>query len=256
MDMTNILLIAAMFIALGGMIFCNKKQEKFAAAKAVAVVLMLVVVGCGITLVMRMNGSGSTDALIANEAKFFASQGSIGGDFIKSKFGSGKVVVIANEGYENDKRMPAFVEAVKESTGSSDVVLTTITLPAVENPEFAPPISERMTAADFDALVNEHSDAAVVISLIGLPRDAPKLKLFKNAQAGKGPALLIIGYADMRGLGKAIEVGAIAGMITVKKKAVFNENPAPSDPKEAFALRYVLITKDNLSENQNLLPND
>jgi hypothetical protein len=36
---------------------------------------------------------------------------------------------------------------------------------------------------------------------------------------------------------------------------VFNEEPAPSDPKAAFAVRYILVDKGNIAENKALFGN-
>lgn len=252
--MTTIVLVVIMLAALGGMIYCNKKQDVMPAAKVLAFLLMGVVVACGIYLVVSMGGSGSADSLRENEAKFYASQGYVVGKFIKDDLGGGKVVLIADENYDKDTRMPDFIEAVKSGMGAETVEVVTLDLPQPANQDqmMIEPISERMKAADFDKVAKAQSDAKVLVSLIGLPRDAVKMSLLRNAMGGKGPALVLLGYSEMPGMANAIKAGAIAGVVTVSPKAVFDEKAAPSNPEEAFAVRYVLVNKKNIAENESL----
>lgn len=249
------LLVIVMLAALVGMIICNKKQNTVAVAKPIAMVLMIVVLVCGFLLLKEMNIFGSsTDNLRNNEAKFFASQGFVVGKFIKSDLGGGKVLLIADNGFDKDTRIPALVEAIKEGMGGGEVVVDTITLPGGEA-EMMEPLIERMKAKDFDAVVEKNADAKVVMSLVGVPRDAAKLKLFTSAMTGKGPALVLLGYSEMPGMATAIAKGAIAGVVTVSPKAVFDEKAAPSDPQAAFDVRYVLVNKKNIDEFKTLFGN-
>ena len=249
------LLVVVMLASLVGMIVCNKKQNVMPTAKIIAMVLMVVVVVCGVLLMKEMDVfGGSTDSLRANEAKFFTSQGYVVGKFIGSGIGAGKVLLVAENGYENDTRLPQLAEAIKEGMGGGEVVMDTIVLPT-NDPNMIEPLMERMSAKDFDALVAKHSDAKVILSMVGVPRDAARMKLFKDAMAGKGPALILVGYSEMPGMGTAIAKGAISAVVTVSPKAVFDEKPAPSDPQEAFNVRYVLVNKDNIQEYASLFGN-
>ena len=54
---------------------------------------------------------------------------------------------------------------------------------------------------------------------------------------------------------KMIESGMITAAITVSPKAVFDEKPAPSDEKAAFAVRYILVDKSNIADNKGLFGN-
>ncbi len=249
------LLIVVMLAALIGMIVCNKKQDTVAVAKPVAMVLMLVVLVCGFFLLKEMNVFGSsTDSLRNNEAKFFASQGFVVGKFAKSDLGGGKVLLVADNGFQNDTRIPELVEAIKEGMGGGEVVVDTVEVPGGD-PNMMEPLIERMKAKDFDALVAKYPDAKVVISMVGVPRDAARMKLFNSAMSGKGPALVLVGYSEMPGMATAIAKGAVAGVVTVSPKAVFDEKAAPKDPQEAFNVRYVLVNKNNIKEFASLFGN-
>jgi ABC-type spermidine/putrescine transport system permease subunit I len=50
-------------------------------------------------------------------------------------------------------------------------------------------------------------------------------------------------------IAKQIEKGVIAGVIVPNPKADY-EAKAPSDPAKAFAIRFVLVKKDNLAANK------
>lgn len=244
-----IVYIAVMVVALIGMIICSKKQNTLAAAKPLSMVLLVVVAVCGVMVLKNQFSSGSISSLRENENRFYVSQAFVIGDYVKGKLDAGKVLIIADPSYKNDTRMTEFVEQMKKGSGG-EVVIDTVELPEPQE-EMAEPISERMKAKDFEATIARNSDAKVVVSLIGLPRDLKNLKILNNNKSGKGPALILLN-ADVPHLGKMIAAGMVTATVTVSPKAVFNEEPAPSDAKAAFAVRYILVDKANIVENKAL----
>ena len=244
--------IAIMIVALIGMVVCSKKQSTMPVAKVISIVLMIVVAGCLVMVLKDQFGGGSTSALRDNENKFYVSQAFVVGDYVKGKLAGGKILIVADPSYKQDTRMNDFVAAMKKGVGG-DVEVDTIELPPT-NEEMAEPISERMTAKDFDAVIARNSDAKVVVSLIGLPRDLKNLKAIANCKSGKGPAIILLS-SDVPQLGQMIGAGMVTAAVTVSPKAVFNEEPAPSDEKAAFAVRYILVDKSNVEENKGLFGN-
>lgn len=250
-----ILLGVVMFAALVGMIVCNKKQETVPVAKPMAMVLMVVVLICAVFLMKELNVfGGEREQAIQRENKYYTSQAFVAGEYIKSSLNSGKVLVLADSGYQQDTRMNDFTDALKKGLGSNDVTVDTVTV-ANMDPNMPEPLSEVMTAKEFDAAVAKHADAKVVLSLIGLPRDSRGLQALKNAADGKGPALVLIGYTGESGMGRAIANGNVAALITSSPTAVYDEKTPPRDPKDAFNVRYVLINKDNIGEYSSIVPN-
>lgn len=243
--------IALMVVALIGMIICSKKQNTLAIAKPLSMVLLVVVAFCGV-MVLKSQFSGGISSLRENENRFYVSQAFVVGDFVKNKMDGGKILIVADPNYQNDARMTDFVENMKKGSGG-EVVIDTVDLPPPAE-EMAEPVSERMRAKDFDAVIAKNSDAKVVVSLIGLPRDLRNLKALTNNKNGKGPGLVLLN-ADVPQLGQMIAVGMVTAAVTVSPKAVFNEEPAPSDPKAAFAVRYILVDKGNIAENKALFGN-
>lgn len=243
--------IALMVVALIGMIVCSKKQNTLAIAKPLSMVLLVVVAVCGVMVLKGQFSDGMT-SLRDNENKFYVSQAFVVGDYVKGKLDAGKILIIADPSYTMDQRMTEFVELMKKGSGG-EVVISTVALPDTGE-EMAEPVSERMRAKDFEKVIAENSDAKVVVSLIGLPRDLKNLKILNANKSGKGPALILLN-ADVPHLGQMIAAGMVTAAVTVSPKAVFNEEPAPSDEKAAFAVRYILVDKENIAENKGLFGN-
>ncbi len=243
--------IVLMLVALIGMVVCAKKQNTLAIAKPLSMVLLVVVAFCGV-MVLKSQFSGGLSSLRENENRFYVSQAFVVGDYVKGKLDAGKILIIADPSYKMDTRMTEFVEVMKKGSGG-EVVIDTVDLPD-PGEEMAEPVSERMKAKDFDATIARNSDAKVVVSLIGLPRDLKRLKVLTSNKSGKGPALILLN-ADVPQLAQMIAVGMVTAAVTVSPKAVFNEDPAPSDAKAAFAVRYILVDKDNVAENKALFGN-
>ncbi|MBQ4336436.1 MAG: hypothetical protein IJC34_04545 [Lentisphaeria bacterium] len=243
--------IALMVVALIGMIVCSKKQNTLAIAKPLSMVLLVVVAVCGVMVLKGQFSDGMT-SLRDNENKFYVSQAFVVGDYVKGKLDAGKILIIADPSYTVDQRMTEFVELMKKGSGG-EVVISTVELPDTGE-EMAEPVSERMRAKDFEKVIAENSDAKVVVSLIGLPRDLKNLKILNANKSGKGPALILLN-ADVPHLGQMIAAGMVTAAVTVSPKAVFNEEPAPSDEKAAFAVRYILVDKENIAENKGLFGN-
>lgn len=249
------ILVILMVASLVGMIICNKKQDIVPIAKPVAMLLMVVVLVCAVFLMKELNVfGGEQQAAITRENKYYVSQAFVAGEYIKNKLEAGKVLVLADSGYENDQRLPGFIEELKKGMGGGEVVIDTVTVPNF-NPEMPEPLSEVMTAKDFDAAVAKNADAKVIVSLIGLPRDAGRLKALKDAIDKKGPAIVLIGYVSESGMGRAIASGAVSALITSSPTAVYDDKTPPRDMKEAFNIRYILVDKENLAQNANAVPN-
>lgn len=251
-----------MVAALIGMIICSKKQKTNPGAQPVAIALLIVVIISGIYMLYKNNIFGNSNAsMIESENHFYASQGYITGQFIAKNIPGAKVLLIENEDFGKSKREQAFIGALKEGLGKNDVkVVTPIILNEPRRPKGMPedmpmmPLMELMTGKDFDATLKANSDRNVVVSVIGLPRDAKSMKLW-TTPAAKRPKLILIGggIGSSINLGPAIKKGMISAVVTISPKAKFDDEGAPSDYKEAFDKRYILIDKSNVDKNKKSL---
>lgn len=242
----HIVYIALMILALIGMIVCSKKQKTNPAMQPVAFVLFVVVVISAGLLLNEMNVFGTRDGLLENEMKFYASQGTKTGDYLKTTFPGKKVLLVADPGFEKNDNVKKLADALQAGYGG-EVVTDTVQLPG--NQADAPmPLYMMMKAADFDAMVDKHPDCGVIVTTVGLPQDANRLKFMKQS-ADKRPALFLMSLPSgpVPGIMAALQSGIITGLIISNPDAKYDV-PAPSDPMKAFDIRYVLVTKENADQ--------
>jgi hypothetical protein len=238
-----------MFAALIGMIICSKKQKTNPNAQPIAVALLIVVIGCGGFVMYKMGifGGGGVSGIMENENRFACSKAYVLGKYLAKEYPGKKALIICDQGFKKNKRTQKIVEALGEGLGGKDkVVADTITVKAskdMQGPdgELVMPLEEIMTAKDFDAAVAKHADCALIVSMIGLPRDKKKMKLW--SQKDKHLAMLNANIFDQKGL---IKAGKICAAVSFKPGVKFTEDPAPSDLEEAFKVRFLLITSKNI----------
>ena len=258
MVLSGVVMVAALI----GMIICSKKQKTNPGAQPIAIALLIVVIISGIYMLYKNNIFGSSNAsMIESENHFYASQGYTVGKFIAKNIPGAKVLVIENEDFEKSKREQAFLEALKEGMGKNNVKAVALQIlnkpkrPA-GMPEDMPmiPVMEMMTSKDFDATIKANSDSNVIVSVIGLPRDASSMKLW-SMSASTRPKLILVG-SGMGGsvkIGPAIKQGMISAIVTISPTAKFDDEGAPSAFEDAFKKRYILIDKDNVDKNKGSL---
>ena len=238
--------VAVMVVGLIGMIVCSKKQKTNPAMQPVALGIFLVVIVSAVMLLMETGIFGGNSNIIESEYAFMASRGHAAGAHL-AKVAPGKklVVIVEDSNYEKSPNTKNLIDLLAKAYGA-EVAVEALDLPAVsdDNPQ---PIEERMKAKHFDATLAKHKDAGVVVSLIGIPQDARRMKAF----SGKGPVFFLLGTG--MGTGKFVadqmKKGTIAGVVVPNPKADY-EAKAPSDPAKAFAIRFVLVTKENMDAHK------
>ena len=273
-----------MFIALIGMIVCSKKQKVNPNAQPVAIALLIVVVICGFMMMQRTGvfGGDAGGELFTNiENQYTASMGDALGKFIAKEYPDQKILIIGERNYEKDPRISILTKSITDAMGGkADIQVDTIQLSAKQparpgapvappsapgtpgNPGAGPagpgaqmmlemPLMEVMTPKDFDNTLEKYSACPVVISMIGLPREKIKMKLWKM-DAAKRPKVILYGEMDTRNIKDAIKNGVIAALVTTNPEFKYTEDMPPADLQKAFDLRYVLITKANLDKYGSL----
>jgi hypothetical protein len=242
-----------MVLALVGMVACAKKQRTNPGAQPVAIGLLVVVVICGITILFKTGtlGQGETQRLIENELKYAQSQAYVLGKYLKETYPEATVLIVADRNYEKSNRQQKLIDGLQEGLGgaSTPVTIDTLEIPK-DKKGMAPeemdmmPLEEIMTAKEFDALVKKHPHSNLIISMIGLPRDADKMKLWKKEESKRPKIALLNG--DIHNLGRAIKAGFIVAAVSYKPGVKFTEDPCPEDPEKAFEERYIIITPKNI----------
>lgn len=247
---------AVMILALIGMIACAKKQRTNPNAQLFAIGLLIIVMVCGAAILIKTGtfGGESNESIIKNEMKFARASSFMIGDEIKKTSPGVKVLAIVDRNFEKNTRMQELVEGLKEGLGSPESVevdtpviaseANKVKKPGAPDDDFMLPLEEVMKPADFDAVLDKHSDCKIAVSFIGLPRDIGGLKLWTKADGVK----LALMNVETKKLKAAIQKGFIVALVTYIPGVNISEDPAPKDPKKAFDLRYLLITPKNVEE--------
>ena len=245
--------VALMAVGLVGMIICSKKQKNNPAMQPVAIVLFLVVLAGAVMLLKEMDvfGGGSS-SILSSEMRFAESRGVKAAKFASSFANGKKVLFISDKSFEQGELGKRVVEAIKENCGGN---LVTDFIPVPKEMENnGVPVEEFMKAKDMDALLAKHADAAVIISNIGLPQDARRMKYFKTAADKRAKLVLLnTGFSANFDFVKAIKKGDISAVIVTAAGAKYDVK-APKDFEKAFAIRYALVTKDNVDKYKDQLP--
>ncbi len=245
-------IMAACFV---GMILCAKKQHTSAIAKPLAIVLLLCVVVCAILILNKNFGSGDIQKHIANEVRFArASTFVLGKKIAEIKPGANVLIVVLDETVDNPRQV-TLIEGLKEGFGAA-ITNVTIKSPPVQRPKGAPegfamPMMELMKAEDFNKLFDQNRSANLIITMIGLPYDLAKLNIWKQfEQNPKMTPQLCLMHTDISMMYPAIKSGLIPAVITHNPdiRPKYPDDPAPADPQQAFDMRYLLITTQNVDE--------
>ena len=239
--------VAVMVVGLIGMIICSKKQKTNPAMQPVALGVFIVVIIAAVMLLKETNIFGSSNnAIMESELAFLASRGQAAGAHLAKVAPGKKIVVIAEPNYDKSVHTKNMIDLLKKTYGTEDLAVEALVIPGASD-ENAAPIEELMKAKDFDKVLDKHKDAGIVVSLVGLPQNAARMKAF----GAKGPVffLLSTGMGTGKFVAAQMKKGTVAGVIVPNPKADY-EAKAPSDPAKAFAIRFVLVTKDNLEANK------
>ncbi len=252
MSITVVLIAIVMVLLLVGMIACAKKQRTNPRAQPVAIFLLVVVIACGVTILFQTGtiGSGETEKLIQNELRFAKAQAFVLGNTLASKYPGEKILIVTDKNFAQNNRQKELVEGFKAGLNSrgGEVVTDTpeIKLPAGMPEDMMMPLEEMIKAADFDKLIAKYADAKIVVSLIGLPRDADKMALWSK-EANKRPKMALLN-CDISSMRRGIKGGYIVAAVSYKPGVKFTEDPCPKDPQEAFNQRYIILMPDNVDK--------
>ena len=217
---------------------------------------------CGILIFViffmarNMSDSGISMILV-NEMKFAKSSTYVLGKYLAKTRPNAKVLVIIGPKSEYNKRQEIQIDALKKGFGSA-ITNIKIDSPKLKQqlgpngkpiPDLMLPMVDMMKAEDFNKLIAENKSCNLIITLIGLPMDADKLKIWGQfAQDPKKTPKLCIVNADISSFEKYIAKGLIPAVVTFNPDARYTEDPTPTDMFKAFDERYILITPKNVGE--------
>ncbi len=248
-----ILIGIVMILALIGMIVCAKKQRTNPNAQSLAVALLIIVVICGIAILYK-SGMFGGDSTIENYQAYEQVKAKVLGEAIAKQFPAQKILVIETPNYEKNKRTQAILDSLKEGLGSCQMI---VKVPQIQKPKSAGdnpedidmlPMEELIKAKDFDQLINANKGVACVVTTFGFPMDIKNMRTLRNAMKPTGKPKFAMLTGDISRAQSLIKSGAVVAVVTYKPGIEFNDEAPPSDTKEAFDKRYILITPKNMAE--------
>lgn len=252
MSFSLIITVIVLIGAFIGMISFSKKQRNYPNAKIGAFVSFVVIIICCYTLLSELGILGSkSEAIIKNEIRYRSSICYVLGKKIAAKYPGKKVLVIlrAPAHGESDATSEAMKESFNEAMEGSGCNITYDYLDLAEKRDDGSYYYNSVITGDkYNEVLEKNSGAEVVVSLTDLPNDPDEISSMSvwEMEDDKRPALYLT-FGDINMLGGAIVAGLLDGLVIWKPGTKYSRETAPSDLEEAFNKRYVLVTKDNVS---------
>ncbi len=210
----------------------------------------------GGTLVMVLSGAFFLSGLTGMAATFFSSDAvanpEVSGEKLFASHGYAVAEKLAG-GYKNEKillvvrnnesarRVDRLKEAIASRLGSAaEIEIFPVEPAAARNyePEDMPDFHVMVKAKDFDPVVAQTKDTPIVILACELPKDAARMKLWKQAQRKK-----IFVLNSPFPLDDAVAGGLVAGYTILDKAAAEKNLPIPNDYGKAFASRFKIVAR-------------
>lgn len=218
---------------------------------ASCVILGVVAIGGSVALLYYYQNKevSATRKIIERENAYTAVSMETLGAYLASHFPHQKVVLINHPLSGSEARQAMILGALKKGlNGHVTLIVESLEVPAdFPDGQILIGLESMIQAKDFDAIIDKHPDAAVVLSLAGLPIDVNDMKYW-SMKAGERPKLALAN-ANIYMLRKAIAEGDVAVVLHHNPDAVAVFDPTstfPSDPQVAFAERFLLIDQSNV----------
>ena len=118
------------------------------------------------------------------------------------------------------------------------------------DPRTTTPLSFLITTNAFDQLARNYPDKKIILSLVGLPLNAPQLECWRDPQKPVFAFLLpdwrILG--DRAAVAQAFASGKIAAAVLALPGAPPEEEPDLEDARAEFDRRFLLVTRENVEK--------
>jgi hypothetical protein len=263
----NIFLIIVIIAGTTGIAFClnadkknqNKKRHKpDSNHMPVAAILLLVITASTITVLVRsVNADVKDEQLVSEELFYSRVSGLVLGRYLARTFPNSDALIITLDKNSENTLLDAAMDGLREGLlGKVKIAAIDSPLPAASNvkssdsgknkisPERRLYLSRKMQSNNFDQAIARHPDCNLVISLIGLPKDANKM-LILNLKPEKRPKLALLA-SNINMMKERISQGDISVAVINHPAYVPGKNKPPKDFESAFHKRFLLVTPDNV----------
>lgn len=259
--------IAIMVVAGIGMIVGLSKQKTGAVwGKPVAIVCIIIALATALMNIVKTSSGGNTAQIVEREQLFQKIGTQKLGMYLAEKYPGAKALIVTEPRIGTAASRPnILVEGLKEGFGGKITVVEEVSpevpqnaakafaaeMPAMEGGEggmegeMLPPLEYWYTAAVLEALLEKYKGQYdMIVTTIGLPQDANRMKLWKAKDKPK----VAIANGSVYELKGPIKAAMIVGAITYNPKAEYDDKPVPKDLDEAFNKRFLLLTPENIDE--------
>ncbi len=213
--------------------------------------LLTLMAFCTATVLYRTDvmGNYTVSILIKNESRYNYCKGFVLGKYLAEKYPDRKALLIVPPEYEYIFTQKQLVDSITAGFGDS-ITVEAIEPISVDLSRYqrgkAPHIEEIMTAEDFDYVIDKHHNCEIVVSIIGMPKDVEKMKIWAQEDYVR-PKIALMNSSTkylesaIRGKYVVASVHYIPGFKPTKKAL-------PSDPEAVFKQRYILVTPENIEQ--------
>jgi len=245
MDAFNLIFGIIMIGSFIALIIVAKKKKSKQNAQGIAVLLAAIVVIAGISIAVHNLFYDTNSKYKQIENGYAKSIAYVLGQNIAERFPKSKILVIVSPNYQKKSEQKAMIATLQEGMGSkmSKVSIEPLKIKVGPNSR----LSDVMHAKDFNLLIKKNKPN-IVISLVGLPMDFPKLKIWEQFEDNpeKATKLAIINGSVSK-LYQPIKSGVIVAVVRYNPDVLVDKDDVyPGDYKKAFAKRYLLITPENV----------
>ena len=190
------------------------------------------------------------------------------GRYLASQYPGRRALVLANpfsqspaqprDVYQFDK---AGLQGLRRGLGKA-VVIEAVAFPELKpgfmedrrsvfiDPDTTTPLSYAVTDEALDKIASAHSEAELVVSLIGLPVKVRQTQTWNSASPRRFalllPDLRMVG--DQRAVREAVLSGKIAAIVLNRPGAPTETEPMGNDPQLEFERRFLLVTPETINE--------
>lgn len=168
--------------------------------------------------------------------------------YLGAKYRVCKVLLISTPWSLHSERTKIMVEQMKKNLGDDNVKTAAIIIHD-DGQRDNVRLSDLINAKEFDELADQYPDCNIIISMVGLPADRQKMKLWNDPK--RHIALLNVSLINNY---KAIADGKVVAAVTLKPGSSKVDIPPDAKPEDRFPLLYMLVTPQNIGELQEKYP--
>lgn len=240
--MSLVIWIALMVIGVIGIFICRKKQKTNPNAQVLAFVFLIIILGGVAGMLWETSEGHENDKYFANEKRFMVARSSVLADYIAKMWPGKEVVLIVND---DPKQTNVLGKAAVDAMNAG--LKNKVTVSATEAVKYAGDNPTGPRAGVYNEIFDRHKSANVFVIMTQLPMMPAELGKLKCWKFDPQKTCVVLANGDVYNLKKAIQHKLI-GAAAVMKSKFDAEKSAPKDPNDAFKIRYLLVTPENVND--------